>query len=127
MIRNLRNLLPGEALPHWTDLVFRKVDPDWVWVCEEDGRIVVVLVAAPVHDLVILCRVQASAPEDKLWWKHIMRKVAADCLDRGFSRYLCSTVPDDRASRGLNAFFRRHGASEGKEGICFIGEWEKIA
>lgn len=123
----IRNLYPGEPLPEWTDLVFRRVDPHWVWVWEEKGRIVVVLVAAPVHDMVLLCRVQSKYPTDRMWWKKIMRRMATDCLERGFTRYLCTTVPEDRASRGLNAFFRRHGASEGKEGTCFIGEWEKIA
>lgn len=123
----IRTLKVGESLPEWTDLVFRRVDPNWVWVSDENGRIEVVLVAAPVHDLVLLCRVQSHDPTDKLWWKHIMKKVASDCLKRGFSRYLCTTVPEDRAFRGLNAFFRRHGAREGKEGICFIGEWERIA
>ena len=124
MIRNLR---AGDSLPDWVDLVFKKLDSEWIWVLEEREQIKVVLVAAPIHDIVLLCRVQSSAPQDKMWWKRIMKKVATDCLDRGFYRYICSTVPEDSASRGLNAFFRRHGASEGKEGICFIGEWEKIA
>ena len=124
MIRNLRS---SEKLPEWSDLIFGRLDPEWVWVLEESGEIRVVLVAAPVHDLVLLCRVQSHYPKERMWWKKIMQKVASDCLNRGFSTYLCTTVPEDRASRGLNAFFRRHGAREGKEGICFIGEWEKIA
>ena len=123
----IRNLHPSEELPGWSDLIFKRLDPKWVWVMEEAGKIVVVLVAAPVHDLVLLCRVQSHHPRDRMWWKKIMKKVGRDCLQRGFTRYMCTTVPEDRASRGLNAFFRRHGAREGNEGICFIGEWEKIA
>ena len=82
-----------------------------------------------VGDLFHVCERNATdqGPKERMWWKKIMQKVASDCLNRGFSTYLCTTVPEDRASRGLNAFFRRHGAREGNEGICFIGEWEKIA
>ncbi len=123
MIRNLR---AGDSLPDWVDLVFKKLDSEWIWVLEEREQIKVVLVAAPIHDIVLLCRVQALQPESKMWWKQIMKRVSADCRARGFSTYMVSTLAEDKASRGLNAFFSRHGAQRLKEGVCYKGEWRQI-
>src|SRR5712691_8376859 len=95
----VRTLKPDEAMPQHLATGFERmpVMKDFVWIAEEEGKVVGMLLASPCHGLVFLARlrVEENAPSSVV--TAMFRKCIKDCLDRGFTGYFTFIDP----TRGL--------------------------
>jgi hypothetical protein len=84
-----RHLRRGERLPDKLNNLaglnteFIVIDPEWCWVAEFQGRIVAVLLGAPVHGMLFLMRIVAmpNCPSSTL--VVLLRQVFRDAVEQG--------------------------------------------
>lgn len=86
-LTHVRTLQVGEALPTELDVGFEHahLEPRWVWVYEDEGRIVGCVVAAPCHGIVHLLVVRATAEAPKDWLLITLRQAIVDVKERGYT------------------------------------------
>ncbi|SRR5713226_6799215 len=74
---------------------------DFVWVAEQDGKVIGTLMASPCHGLIFLARlrVDKSAPISTVTF--LFRKCIKDCLDRGFKGYFTFIDPSREIERRM--------------------------
>lgn len=86
----VRTLRKGEQLPEGLRTGYEgvKCDPDWIFLVERDGKPVSVLVAAPVHIVVLLVRL-VSSPQAGVNDVRSLLLYFVQCVkERGYSGYI---------------------------------------
>lgn len=77
-----------EALREGENWELLTLDPNWVWLAEEEGRVVGVLIASNCHGLVFIWRVK-MLPDASYWaLGKFFRKFIRDIKERGCLGYL---------------------------------------
>jgi hypothetical protein len=82
----IRHLLPSDCLDEavWSGLTDR-VDPEWAWVeVDEEDAIQRVLLAAPLHGIVMLVRLWAAPGANKHGLRRFLHEAAAEWIADGY-------------------------------------------
>ena len=82
----IRHLLPYDCLDEavWSGLTDR-VDPEWAWVeVDEEDAIQRVLLAAPLHGIVMLVRLWAAPGANKHGLRRFLHEAAAEWIADGY-------------------------------------------
>lgn len=117
----IRTLREGEAMPQHLDTGFESlpVMNSFVWVAENKGRIVGILMAAPCHGMifVVRLRVETGAPSTTV---HLLFKhCAIDAEKMGFKGYFTFVDPQREQEAALIPICER-GGGVSVEGMRFI-------
>lgn len=83
----VRVLRAHEELPKELDVGFEheRIEPEWVWVYEQDGNIKGCLWASPCHGIVHLLGIRALPDVGKGWLYTLFKRAIADVKERGYS------------------------------------------
>lgn len=72
-----------------------RIDPDWQWVVEHDGKIVAQILACYAHGITILLRMSATKDAPKSWAVVALRQLLRDCRERGCIGFM-TMLEDDK-------------------------------
>lgn len=72
---------------------------DFVWIAEQDGKVIGMLIAAPCHGLIFFVRIRTEANSPNMTVPLLFRKCVADCFARGFKGYFTYIDPARDAER----------------------------
>jgi hypothetical protein len=91
----VRTLNDNEPMPQHLGTGFEAmpIDRQWVWVAENDGKIVGILLAGACHGMVYLMRVCAEKGCSQMVVRALIEKTRADCAARGFKGYFFHLDP----------------------------------
>lgn len=99
---------------------------EWIWVAfgARDNKPLGLIAAAPLHGIVLLVRIYAIDEAPKSIAVGMLRKVLADCKDRGYTRYaLHLDLRLDNEAR-LARIVKKAGGSEISSHTLFHGPIE---
>lgn len=98
----IRNLVKGEPLPKELQTGYENgnCDPDWIWVAEHDGKLVAILVTAPMHIVVMMIRLVATE-EAGLAVRSLLLHFIKTIKERGFNGYYTMVDPGTDAGAAL--------------------------
>ena len=125
----IRTLREGEAMPQHLDTGFESlpVMNSFVWVAENKGRIVGILMAAPCHGLIFLARLRIEGGNPSaahLLFRHCMR----DCKDMGFVGYFSYIDPQRESEAAMIPICTRAGGIQVTVlQVPLVGSIEKAA
>lgn len=85
---------------------------DFVWVAEQDGKIVGALMAAPCHGLIFFVRVRAEKGASSMVVPLLFRKCVKDCKERGFVGYFTFIDPSLEAERKFIPICQKAGGTQ---------------
>lgn len=127
---HVRLLRPNEPiprnLPHGlpADYVIRQ--PEWVWIAEENGEPLAMLIAGPVQNIVYLMRICATSKEPARGAAALMllyRTALADMRQRGYNAYMVHLQPETPFGERMLRAIRRMAGSKLVEqpSVTFVG------
>ena len=109
-----RSLRSSDPFPDNLDTGFEKmpVMKNWVWVAEDDGEVVAILLAAPMHGLVYMMVLRAinNCAENILF--SLLRKCMRDCNERGFKGFWLHINPGKVHERRFIPVIKRMGGTQ---------------
>ena len=110
-----RLLRPGEKLPegmvHGIEWL-GQLNEQWVWVAIEQGQIVGVLLAAPVHGIALIMKLNMSPQAPKTALVPLLRRFLADAKRRHLKGYITWFDEKQYAERKLLKIAERAGATQ---------------
>lgn len=119
-----RLLRPGEPIPSSLGTsceALPAIDPQWIWVVDNNGIIEGCLIAAPAHGLAImlrLCTIPSASPTVIV---RLLRRFLSDILSRGYPVYVTSLDMDNPAEQQLSRIIARAGGGMFGKGLIFAG------
>lgn len=107
----VRTLGPKEAMPQHLDTGFERMEVmnEFVWIAEQAGKIIGILMAAPCHGLIFFVRLRTEKGAPAMAVHLLFRKCINDCKQRGFKGYFVYVDPNIEAERRLIPICRRAG------------------
>ena len=118
----VRNYIKGEPLPEQLRTGFENGSmPEWIWVCERDGKIVCLLVAAPAHIVVILLRVLSTLDAKITDMRSLLVHALSDIKERGFSAYITWLNPEKPNENALLNIIKNANGIEMEEEQVLCG------
>ncbi len=99
----VRTLKPDEPMPQHLDTGFEQmpVMKDFVWIAEQEGKVIGALMASPCHGLVFFVRLRTEKDAPEMTVHLLFRKCIKDCRERGFAGYFTFIDPAREAERKL--------------------------
>lgn len=113
----VRNLIIGEQLPEQLRTGYEGMNcmPEWIFVAERDGEPVAILVAAPVHIVVLMVRLcstpEASPTDVRALLVHFVKTVK----ERGYGGYITYLSEASEVERTLSRIITATGGVELEE------------
>lgn len=109
-----RSLRSSDPFPDTLATGFERmpVMKNWVWVAEEDGETLAVLMAAPMHGLVYLMVLRARDNCAEGILLGLLRRCIRDCKDRGFKAFWMHVNPTKRTEGRFIGIIRRMGGNQ---------------
>jgi hypothetical protein len=110
---DVRTLKPGEALPAGMNTGYESmpIETNWVWVAEEDGKPVGVLMAAGCHGMVYIMRL-CIPKKSRIAAFLLLRACLRDSQSRGFQGFFFHIDPTMETDRHIMLLCRKAGAKQ---------------
>jgi hypothetical protein len=107
----VRTLNTGEAMPAGMNTGYEQMplQTDWVWVAEEDGTPLGVVLAAPCHGLVYIMRLCVREGVNPHTALALLRACMKDAQDRGFRGFFFHVDPTSEVDRHILVICRKVG------------------
>lgn len=114
----VRLLNTGEKIPSGLDYGWEliKLDHEWVWCLESEGRIKGVLIASNFHGAAFVLRLKVLPEVGNMGVLRLLRRFRSDCIRRGISIFLTLADLSSATGRQLKHFIEKscngkdHGA-----------------
>jgi hypothetical protein len=101
---------------------------DFVWIAEEDGKVIGMLMASPCHGLVFLARLRIEKYAPASTVTCLFRKCIKDCLDRGFKGYFTFIDPSREIERRMLPICVKAGGMQIQDlQVGLVGSLEQAA
>jgi len=109
-----RSLRASDAFPDALDTGFERmpVMKNWVWVAEENGETLAVLLAAPMHGLVYMMVLRARENCANGILLGLFRQFFKDCVKRGYKGFWFHINPTKTIERRFIPMIRRMGGTQ---------------
>lgn len=109
-----RTLREKEAMPQGMQTGYESMPlmSEWVWVAEDKGRAIGVLLAAPCHGLVYVMRLCVQEKENKIASLLLLRACMKDSRSRGFTGFFFHVNPTEAVDRQIMAITLKSGAKQ---------------
>lgn len=122
----IRHYIPGEILPDKLKTGYesgQNCDPQWIWIAENDGKPVAILVTAPAHVVAILMRIICTDDAPKTAVHAILAHSFVEMMERGYKGYVTWVNPSGTdAERALLGIVRAAGGVQFTElQVCCSG------
>lgn len=105
-----------------------KVMNDFVWIAEQDGKVIAVLLASPCHGLIFFVRISAEKDAPSMAVPLLFRRCVQDCTKRGFTGYFTYVDPARTAERNFIPICRKAGGLQITSlQVGLVGELEQAA
>ncbi len=113
----VRTLKPDEPMPQHLDTGFEQmpVMKDFVWIAEQEGKVIGALMASPCHGLIFLARLRLMKNAPLSTVTTMFRKCIRDCLDRGFKGYFTFIDPSREIERKMIPICMKAGGVQVQE------------
>lgn len=72
---------------------------DFVWIAEQTGKVIGILMAAPCHGVLFLVRARVEKDAPKITISLLFRKCMRDAVDRGFKGFFTFIDPTIETER----------------------------
>lgn len=95
-----------------------KIDPEWQWVLEADGKIVAQLLTANMHGMLYLLRITALPSAPNGWTVALLRHMLREGKRLGLIGYMVLLQDDSKACRRMMRIIHRAGGF--LEPICGV-------
>lgn len=116
----------ADRLPEEFRLNVPRVDKDWTWVAEENGKIVATVFAGPYHGAVFIGNVFALANHG-ITLGLLFRRFVKDCRERGHEMYF-TFLDDQEACVKLTSILQRaNSVTFDRPHILVGGKFEDLA
>lgn len=108
---NVRNLRADEPHPEGfaTGYENMPIDREWVWVAEQNGKIVGILLVGACHGMVYVMRLVTLKGTNPVVIRVLLDKSRKDCADRGFKGYFFHVDPTMKMDRKILRHCKKDG------------------
>lgn len=115
---------PTESIPAGLEAGFEqlgRLDRDWVWVLESDGKIKGVLIACPCHGCAFIWRLSVDPKISKVSVLRLLRRFYGDLRKRGLVGHMTIIDPSTATQRHLVRMLEKVGAVKVRDVQLFAG------
>ena len=126
----VRTLRPDEPMPQHMNTGFEQMEvmKDFVWIAEEDNKIVGSLLASPCHGLIFFVRLRVVDDASTMTVPLLFRHAIRDCTKRGFKGYFTYVDPSLDAERRFIPICQKAGGIQVTAiQVGLVGSLEKAA